>query len=412
VGLIAVAGLLVRLAYVLLLRRHPTLVGDAYQFHYGANLLADGKGFIDALAYGVGVVRQTAQHPPLYTLVLALPSLVGLRSILDHQVVSCLLGVGTVVMVGLAGRHIGGERTGLLAAGVAAVYPNLWLWDGLVLSETLGLLATATVVVFAYRLWERRTMEASMLFGAVCGLAALTRAEAAFFLPAVVVPLAIVARSLPPRRRVAMVLAAGAVAAGAVAPWVGYNLTRLNRPTIGTSTDFAQTLVLANCDPAYYGASLGSRSFRCLPPTTAVGGDETDSSARYRTAAMRYIRSHVARLPVVVAAREGRAWGVYRPLQQLDLDVFFEHRNLAVAEAGYAVYWFLVLAAVPGALVLRRRGVTLTPLVAVLGTVALAVAVTFGQTRYRTSAEIVLVLLAAAWLDDAISRVREGGTTS
>jgi hypothetical protein len=41
-------------------------------------------------------------------------------------------------------------------------------------------------------------------------------------------------------------------------------------------------------------------------------------------------------------------------------------------------------------------------------TVTLAVAVTFGQTRYRTSAEVVIVLLAAVWGDDLLTRVTGG----
>lgn len=401
---IAAVALAVRVAYVLLVRRHPPLVGDAYQFHYGANLLADGKGFIDALGYKVHLVRQSAQHPPVYTVFLALPSFLGLRSFLDHQLWSCLLGTATVVVVGLAGRRIAGDRAGLIAAAIAAVYPNLWLWDGLVLSETMGMFVAALVVLFAYRFWQRPSTASAVAVGLAGGVAALTRAEAALFLPAMVVPLALWARHLALGERLRLIAWAGGVAVLVVSPWVLYNLSRFNRPTIGTSTDFAQTLVLANCDRAYHGDSLGSRSFKCLPPATAVGGDETDTAARYRAAALDYIGAHLDRVPVVVLARVGRVWGVYRPLQQLHLDVYFEHRDFRVAQLGYGMYWFLALAAVPGALTLRRRGVPITPFVAIVATVTLAAALTFGQTRYRTSAEVALVLLAAVWADSAAAR--------
>jgi hypothetical protein len=44
----------------------------------------------------------------------------------------------------------------------------------------------------------------------------------------------------------------------------------------------------------------------------------------------------------------------------------------------------------------------------VVAVVTLAVALTFGQTRYRTSAEVPLVLLAAVWGDDLLTRISAG----
>src|SRR5262249_31729609 len=43
---VAVAALALRVAYVLLSRQHIKFGGDAHFYHAGANLLADGKGFI------------------------------------------------------------------------------------------------------------------------------------------------------------------------------------------------------------------------------------------------------------------------------------------------------------------------------------------------------------------------------
>lgn len=401
-GAICVGAFALRLVYVLVLRRGATLTGDAFQFHNGANLLADGQGFIDPFAHSFGLLRQTAQHPPLYLLVLALVSKLGLRSVLDHQVWSCVIGTGTVALVGVAGRQIGGKRLGLIAAGLAAVYPNLWMWDGLVLSETLGLFVTALIIVMAYRLWERKTVGAAALLGVACGLGALTRAEVALFLPAIVVPLVVAARDLDLKRRIQVLVVPALVAVAIMAPWVAFNSSRFHHPPLGTSTEFAQTLVLANCDRTYYGDSLGSRAYSCLPGTDTpppAGSDETDSAGLYRKVAIDYVRDHAARVPFVVLAREGRAWGVYRPFEQLRAETYLERRDLGVARAGYAFYVALVVASVVGAVMLRRRGVPLSPLLAVAATVALAIAITFGQTRYRSAAEIVLVLLSSVTIE-------------
>jgi len=405
-GAICVGAFLLRLIYVLALRRHSLLTGDAFQFHNGANLLADGRGFIDPFAHSMGLLRQTAQHPPLYLLVLALVSKLGLRSVLDHQVWSCVIGTGTVALVGVAARQLGGTRVGLIAAGLAAVYPNLWLWDGLVLSETLGLFVTALIVVMAYRLLGRRTIGAAAWFGAACGLGALTRAEAALFLPAILVPLVVAARDLDARRRLQIAAVPALVAVGMVAPWVVFNMTRFHHPPLGTSTEFAQTLVLANCDRTYFGDGLGSRAYNCLPQSDEpfpAGADETDDGELYRKAALQYVGDHAARVPIVVVAREGRAWGVFRPLDQLRAETYLERRDLQVARVGYAFYVVLALSSVAGAVMLRRRGVPLSPLIAIAATVTVAIAITFGQTRYRCAAEIVLVLLSAVTFDRLVS---------
>lgn len=401
-GAICVGAFALRLVYVLVTRRDAPLTGDAFQFHNGANLLADGQGFIDPFAHSFGLLRQTAQHPPLYLLVLALVSKLGLRSVLDHQVWSCVIGTGTVALVGMAGRQIGGKRLGLVAAGLAAVYPNLWMWDGLVLSETLGLFVTALIIVMAYRLWERKTVGAAALLGVACGLGALTRAEVALFLPAIVVPLVVAARDLDLKGRIQVLVVPALVAVALMAPWVAFNLSRFHHPPLGTSTEFAQTLVLANCDRTYYGDSLGSRAYSCLPgtdPSPPAGSDETDSAGLYRKVAIDYVRDHAARVPFVVLAREGRAWGVYQPFEQLRAETYLERRDLGVARAGYAFYVGLAGASVVGAVMLRRRGVPLSPLLAVAATVAFAIAITFGQTRYRSAAEIVLVLLSSVTIE-------------
>ncbi len=49
--LIALAGLALRLLYVLLMTRGAALTGDAGYYHEAANLLADGLGFTEPYRY-------------------------------------------------------------------------------------------------------------------------------------------------------------------------------------------------------------------------------------------------------------------------------------------------------------------------------------------------------------------------
>jgi hypothetical protein len=55
--------------------------------------------------------------------------------------------------------------------------------------------------------------------------------------------------------------------------------------------------------------------------------------------------------------------------------------------------------AIAGAIALRRRRMPLSPLLAVIATVAVTVAITFGSTRYRAPADVAIGLLAAVGID-------------
>jgi hypothetical protein len=66
----------------------------------------------------------------------------------------------------------------LMQSVVPAVYPILIGADGALMSESLFGLLMALALLTAYRLWESPGPLRAVLFGAVVGLAALTRGEA------------------------------------------------------------------------------------------------------------------------------------------------------------------------------------------------------------------------------------------
>jgi ABC-type transport system involved in cytochrome c biogenesis permease component len=101
-----------------------------------------------------------------------------------------------------------------------------------------------------------------------------------------------------------------------------------------------------------------------------------------------------------MAARVGRVLGVYRVKQQIDLDVFVEGRERAVAVTALVAGYALEIAAIAGAVILaRRRGPPLVPLLVVPAVVLLTVAVTYATSRFRASAETALAVLAAVAAD-------------
>jgi hypothetical protein len=389
-----------RVSYVLWLEHPFAIGGDAYVYHYGAKLLVEGKGFIAPYTYHLtGQVHQSAEHPPLYTLALALPTALGFGTVLDSQLWSCLIGTGTVALVAMLGVRLAGPRTGLLAGCLAALYPNMWIPDGMVAAETLSLFVVALVLLAAYRLWnDHGTMLSAVLLGVSCALAGLTRAEELALLPLILLAWLLNAHCVRLPRRIQVTATAALAAALTLGPWVGFNLTRFDRPVLLT-TGLPLALVQGNCNQVYYGSKTGYYALDCIPPIPAPQGDESDQDVYLERVALDYVEAHLSRVPFVVFARLGRTWGFYRPLQQVKLDSYLQGWDLPAAQAGFGMYAAMVLAGVYGLGVLRRRRVPISPLLATIAVVCLATALTFTDTRYRATAEDTVVLLAAVGID-------------
>ena len=386
----------VRLAYVLIFK-HPLVLApgqDTFDFHYGANALAKGKGF--TTQFGLSEPRQSAMHPPGYLLALALPSRLGLDTVLDHQIWSSVIGCLTVVTTAFVGRTLAGPRAGLVAAAIAAVYPNFWLYDGGMLSETLVLLTVAATLLTAYRLLRRPTIPAALALGIALGATALTRAESVLLLPLIALPCLVVLRSTTRRHRVAIVSVVCGAALVTITPWVAFNLSRFRRPEF-LSSGTGLVLAWSNCDATYSGERLGYYEVCGF----AAGNDDSVLDYDLRRQALHYVWAHRARVPLVVLAREGRTWGLFRPAQQIR----FDHTEGILMRAPWASwtalvsYYTLAVAAIFGWALLRRRRVFTFPLVALVCEVIVSVAITHGQFRYRAVAEVALVVLSAVAFD-------------
>lgn len=394
----AVVALAVRVAYILIVRHDVPPGGDSFFYHLGARLLVEGNGFIEPTPFINGIVDESASHPPLYLLYLAIPASVGLDGPVSQMLWSSLIGVGTVVLVGLTGREVAGPRAGLIAAGLAAVYPNLWIFDGFILSETMAMFTAILSVFLAYRFLQTPTPWRAAALGLACGVAALARAELVLLLPLLVLPCVLIARAIDRRKKIQWLLIAGLVALIPIGPWVTFNMIRFDRPVF-LSTGLEPTLVGANCDRTYYTELIGYFSPDCTEgvfQTPRNGGpDQSVRNARLGRIAREYVSNHKARAPVVVSVRWGRVTGLYRPAQQLDLDEHIEGRERGTAVAALLSFYAVAALAIAGGVILRRRGVKVFPLLVPPVIVLFAVALALGSNRYRASAEPALVVLAA-----------------
>lgn len=407
VGVWTFVGLAIRVASVLG-RPNKVLQGDAFFYHYEANLLAAGKGFINPFLYLEHVppeIVKTASFPPGFVFFLTVASLVGFKSFFAQRIWCSILGAAGVAVCAVVGREVGGRRVGLIVAFLAAVYPNIWMSDELALSEALSPVIVAVVLLAAYRFWRSPGLRRAFVLGLCIGAATMVRDELGLLGLFVLTPAALGARGVSRVVRVKAFVLGCAGFTLIVGPWVGYNMSRFQKPVF-ISSGFGVTLASANCAGTWNGPFEGYWSMPCalaVPVNPHV--DESVQGSIDQAYAMRYIDAHLSRLPVVTLARLGRTFGFFHPLQQIHLDSMIETQPYHWALLGLAMYYVMLPLSVVGAVVMRRRGIAIYPMVAVGLTVVSATVIAFGQTRFRSTFEISLVVWSAVALDALWGRV-------
>lgn len=411
-AVIAVGAFAFRLAMIAAVGRRNPDGGDPLYYHLQANLLAKGHWFVEPFGWkATGALHPSAVHPPLFTTLLSIPSFLGWDSFYAHKVASAVAGTAAVVVIGLVARRLAGDRAGWFAAGAAALYPNFWVIEGTLMPESLYALAIALVLLATYRQFDRPNLVSTLVAGVAVGVAILARGEAIFLVPLLGIPLGWrAARAVAPVDIGSGVRTAALFAAGAAAvllPWTARNLVTFEKPVL-VSVNGDEVIRNANCPETYRGQFLGFWSFSCYRPQPPPG-DESERAAFWRRKGLEYIRGHLGRVPVVLAARVGRTWDVWRPGQNASLSTV-EGRSLRVAHDGQQAYYAMVPIAIAGAVVLRRRRVPLVPLGAMVVLVTVASMYAYGVIRFRIPAEVAIVVLAGVALDAAagaiVARVR------
>lgn len=403
VGVVALAW---RVVYVLVWGRDPLVFGDGLFYHLQGQDLADGKGFIQPISYHYLLgLHPTAQHPPLFSLLLAAVTrsgrAIGLGSFdttIVHQLTcACVSSVG-VVVIGLLARKVANPRAGIAAAVVAAAYPALWVSDALVMSETLVVLTTALLLLAVFAYHDAPTARQALLLGAASGVAMLTRSEAGLLVVAIAVPIVLLVRTQSWRLRLQRLAVVLGVTALLLAPWTIRNVTTFDRVVLLSENAYS-VIGGANCPDTYNGSGIGSWEISCntwrLPP-----GDESVQGAELRHRGVQYALHHAGKLPVVALARVGRTFEVFRPFDDEN-----DAGRFRWTEVANVVLFFPMQAlAVIGLRRLRRAGRIIWPFVATLVATVVTVALTYGITRFRVQWDVVTAVLAGIAIAGAAVR--------
>ena len=211
--LLTAAGVVVRLAF-LALEPASSLAGDEHTWTiWGAQVLAGPEVAFSPLRF------QLIFYPPLYPYFIGVCySLFG--SLTAVKICQAAAGALLIPAAGRLGTRAFGRTTGLVAAGIAAFYPDLVWFSVHFWSETLFLVLLYWALERLLAADASGSRSAAVLAGLLWGLAILTRETALYFTPVAVVWLAWRA----PRRTALSAAAAFLLSATlVVAPWTYRN---------------------------------------------------------------------------------------------------------------------------------------------------------------------------------------------
>ena len=390
-------GIAIRVGYWLSKWNQSLLFNDSVYYSGQAYQLVNGRWFRELFVDLPG-----AEHGPLTSTLMAAFTW-GDNYVRWQRLVTVLCGITLVWLLGRLAARIAGPRAGVVATAAAAISPNLWMNDGLIMSESISMLLVAATLWFALDAVERGDRRSLLLLGAMLGLGTLARSELALLAPLVLLWLGI-----DRRRRglpfIPVLVPVAAIAGLVVLPWVAFNLARFERMVLLTTNE-APAWLGANCPESYHGDGVGGWSLLCVVGDPEYRTDEEASvrSARQRALAVQYVRNNLEDVPRVVAARVGRVLDLYGLNDLIKQDVG-EERPRWAAWAGVVTFWPIAIAAAVGARQLRRRTrwLLLLPVVVVATTTVLV----YGGHRIRSSAEPTLIILAAVAVTAAVEARR------
>jgi len=395
-------GAVWRYGYVIAAKWNQSLLlNDSLYYSWQAAGLTRGEFFKD-----IAGKREAAEHGPLTSIVLA-PVSWGSHAVDQQRLLTATLGVITIALIGTLARRLAAtagaelaDRVGIVAACVAAAYPNLWINDGLVMSESLGallvvLILLALVDLINESISRRSRATRAVAFGLLVGLGALARSE--LILAIVFGALVMLLWVRPWRHSLALIGLATLAMLIVISPWIIYNQSRFDE-SVTLSTNDGTTLIGANCPETYYSPpALGGWSFFCVLDVQGPPGADDSVRARIqRDTAISYAKHHWTRLPLIGVARLGRTIDVFKVGNLVHQDEGEEKATWAIW-SGIVGWWVLAPIAALGLIKVARRRER-TVLLVPVAIVVITSIVFYGTHRLRVTMEPVVVIGAALFL--------------
>ena len=342
------------------------------------------------------VGRLTAAREPGYPALLALLySVAGGPSYRLGQVLNCVLGAGVIVLTWRLAKELFGEKAGLLAAAIAAFYPQFVYYCSTLERETFQTALFAGALLLLLRASRSPSTGRFAAAGAVLALAALTNSV---FLPAGVALFAAAAwqgRRSRPRVRGS---AAGLAALLALyALWPIRNATVFGRFILGINGGGAHLYVGLIVPNEAAGTPEETRIMEADAVNAAAARlPESERDALYYRESLKLMASRPLHTARVVFLSFVKLWRLY-PYQRAYAHGYGRIFWAAILSDG----WIIPLALIGAILAWRRRVPdVLLPLVGVAA-VSGVYAVFWSIIRYRLPMMPVAIGFAAFALTEA-----------
>jgi hypothetical protein len=403
---VALAALALRWWYTLRYNQHRELGFDAAYYELLARVLRQGQGFVNPWAFLLqGNRRPTALFPPGFPVLLTALSYLGLAGThTKNLLVGATLGGINVVLVWHVARRFAGRGVAFIAMLLAAADPLLVGADGSLMAESLGLLLTLLLVELLLSVGGG-TATQWLPVGFVASALILVRGEGVVIVIALVAVAAWTFRVGWRRALFGSAIVAFVVAA-ALFPW----LTR-NQRAFGTfvfANNTSTVLGGANCHDTYHGERLGFWLHPCLNTARPLAEflSETEFNDMVREEGVTYAREHPGRLSVVAPVRVLRTWAAFHPFEQARWEAA-EGRLVGWVQASVWYLWALVPLALAGLpRLVRKKGAPVLLVLPIVVTVTSAL--TYGNQRFRVTAEPAVLILAACGIASVAHWLRGG----
>jgi len=321
-------------------------------------------------------------------------------AIIVIRVVQAVLLTAQVALVAAIARRVFGKPTvAFVAACVAAFYPFLLFYQGLLLSETLfnTLLLSGVAALFW---WRDRGLRFDFAFALTCLLfaaATLTKATLTI-LPPLLLAVATWGAGAPWRRTIAVLVAASCLYAAFMSPWWIRNASVLHA-FVPFTTSSAMNLYLGNNrNNLNAGIDWAQDAEPDVVATLNALPDELARQRAYAKAARDYIENNPGTFIRNAGLKFLRIWNVVPNAS--------EYRAPFYAAISIASFGTVLVLALACAARQWRRWRVLAPIYMIMGYFTFVHIVTIASLRYRLPIEPLLIVMAAESLAALIVVVR------
>lgn len=391
-----------------------------------SDALANGEGYSYPSAEDPGSFEfeSTAYYPPGYPIVLG--SVLWAVDLLPFDVsafgvalaLNLVLSVATIALVFELARRLAGQQVGLVAAALIALWPNLIVYSGVALTETLFLVLLVALLLVTLAspavarspgLWRIVTI------GALLGAAGMVR-PTLFVLAPLFLLLWWRAGVVTAVWRTALV---GLAALALVLPWTVRNAIQIDSPVL-ISTNFGDNFCVGHEPEATGAFGLPPYCFNGLV-TPQPGESRAEFELRRQSETLERARTYIREEPAHVVTRMPAK---LRYTLDTDADALdgaadygrhelFSDTVSTGLRAGFNVYYVAVmLAGVIGAVVFLRNDDSSRRrlfLVAASLSQIVPVLLTFGNARFKLPIYPAVAICAACAVVALVERYRARG---